>query len=318
MIERGIIEQIIGFSARHKGAVLVAVAAAAISGWWALRIVPVDAVPDLSDPQVIIYSRWDRSPDLVEDQVTYPIVTSLLGGPKVKSVRGFSDFGFSYVYVIYEDGTDLYWARSRTLEYLSGVLPNLPTGVKTELGPDATSLGWIFQYALIDQSGKHSLDELRSYQDWYLRYYLKSVPGVADVASIGGSSREYQVNVDPNRLRAYGIPMKRVVEAVRGGNEETGGRLVEFGGTEYMVRGRGYAHSLGDFENIVLRTRDDGTPIRVRDIGEVTLGPGLRRGVSDFEGTGEVVSGIVLMHQGANTPDVIRNVKASLKQIEPG
>ena len=267
---------------------------------------------------MIVYSRWDRSPDIIEDQVTYPIVTAMLGAPRVKAVRGFSDFGYSYVYVIFEDGTDIYWARSRTLEYLSGVLPRLPEGVKTELGPDATGLGWIFQYALVDESGQHSLAELRSYQDWYLRYYLKSVPGVAEVAPIGGFGKQYQVNVDPNRLKAFGLPISRVVEAVRGGNSEVGGRLIEFGGTEYMVRGRGYARSLHDFENILLTTSESGTPIRIKDVGQVTLGPDIRRGVSDLDGTGEVVSGIVVMRQGQNALDVIERVKAKLKEIEPG
>ena len=233
------INRIIEFSAKNKFIVFLLVAAAGIMGWWSMRQVPLDAIPDLSDTQVIIYSRWDRSPDIVEDQVTYPIVNAMLGAPKVKAVRGFSDFGYSYVYVIFEDGTDIYWARSRTLEYLSTALPRLPAGVKTELGPDATGLGWIFQYALVDTSGKHSLADLRSYQDWYLRAYLKAVPGVAEVAPIGGFARQYQVNVDPNRLQAYGIPISRVVEAVRGGNSDVGGRLIEFGGTEYMVRGQG-------------------------------------------------------------------------------
>src|SRR5512141_2086590 len=267
------ISRIIEFSAKNKFIVFLLVAAAGLLGWWSMRHVALDAIPDLSDTQVIIYSRWDRSPDLVEDQVTYPIVSALLGAPKVKAVRGFSDFGYSYVYAIFEDGTDIYWARSRTLEYLSSVLPTLPQGVKTEIGPDATALGWIFQYALVDANGKHSLAELRSYQDWYLRYYLKSVPGVAEVAPIGGFGQQYQVNVDPNRLQAYGIPIGRVVEAVRGGNSETGGRLIEFGGTEYMVRGRGYAKSLQDFENIVLSASETGTPIRIRDVGKVTIGP---------------------------------------------
>ncbi len=212
----------------------------------------LDAIPDLSDTQVIVFSRWDRSPDIIEDQVTYPIVSAMVGAPRVKSVRGFSDFGYSYVYIIFEDGTDIYWARSRTLEYLSAVLPRLPEGVKTELGPDATGLGWVFQYALVDKSGKQSLADLRSYQDWYLRYYLKAVPGVAEVAPIGGFGKQYQVNVDPNRLQAYGIPISRVVEAVQRGNKEVGGRLIEFGGTEYNIRGRGYARSVRDFENIVL------------------------------------------------------------------
>ena len=241
--------------------------------------VPLDAIPDLSDTQVIIYSRWDRSPDVVEAQVTYPIVTAMLGAPKVRAVRGFSDFGYSFVYVIFEDGTDIYWARTRTLEYLSGVLGRLPPDAKTELGPDATGLGWVFQYALVDKSGQRSLADLRSYQDWTLRYYLKSVPGVAEVASLGGFGRQYQVNVDPNKLRNYGLSIQRVVEAVRGGNIEAGGRLIEFGGTEYMVRGRGYAQSIADFESIVVSASESGTPIRVRDIGQVVAraGPAARR-----------------------------------------
>ena len=312
------INRIIDFSANNKFIVFLLVAAAGIMGWWSMRQMPLDAIPDLSDTQVIIYSRWDRSPDIVEDQVTYPIVTAMLGAPKVKAVRGFSDFGYSFVYVIFEDGTDIYWARSRTLEYLSTALPRLPAGVKTELGPDATGLGWVFQYALVDQSGKHSLADLRSYQDWYLRYYLKAVPGVAEVAPIGGFTRQYQVNVDPNRLQAYGIPINRVVEAVRGGNNDVGGRLIEFGGTEYMVRGRGYVRSIRDLENIVLTAGESGTPIRVKDIGQVAMGPDIRRGVADLDGTGDVVSGIVVMRQGENALDVIKRVKAKLKEIEPG
>jgi Cu(I)/Ag(I) efflux system membrane protein CusA/SilA len=312
------INRIIEFSAKNKFIVFLLVAAAGILGWWSMRQMPLDAIPDLSDTQVIIYSRWDRSPDIVEDQVTYPIVTAMLGAPKVKAVRGFSDFGYSYVYVIFEDGTDIYWARSRTLEYLSTALPRLPQGVRTELGPDATGLGWVFQYALVDTSGKHSLADLRSYQDWYLRNYLKAVPGVAEVAPIGGFTRQYQVNVDPNRLQAYGIPINRVVDAVRGGNNDVGGRMIEFGGTEYMVRGKGYVRSLRDLENIVLTASDSGTPIRIKDIGQVGLGPDIRRGVTDLDGTGDVVSGIVVMRQGENALDVIERVKAKLKEIAPG
>ena len=312
------INRIIDFSVNNRFIVFTLVAAACIAGWWSMLRLPLDAIPDLSDTQVIVYSRWDRSPDIIEDQVTYPIVTAMLGAPKVKAVRGFSDFGYSYVYVIFEEGTDIYWARSRTLEYLSGVLPRLPEGVNTELGPDATGLGWIFQYVLVDESGLHNLAELRSYQDWYLRYYLKAVPGVAEVAPIGGYSKQYQVNVDPNRLQAYGLSINRVVEAVRGGNNEVGGRLIEFGGTEYMVRGRGYARSLSDFENIVLTTSESGTPIRIRDVGQVVLGPDLRRGVADLDGTGDVVSGIVVMRQGQNALDVIERVKAKIREIEPG
>ena len=294
------------------------VAAACILGWWSMQRISLDAIPDLSETQVIIYSRWDQSPDIMEDQVTYPIVTAMLGGPRVKAVRGFSDFGYSFVYVIFEDGTDIYWARSRTLEYLSSVIPRLPQGVQTELGPDATALGWVFQYALVDESGNHSLADLRSLQDWYLRYYLKAVPGVAEVAAVGGFVQQYQVNVDPNRLQAYDISISRVVEAVRSGNVEVGGRLIEFGGTEYMVRGRGYAKTLDDFGNIVLTATENATPIRIRDIGEVVLGPDFRRGLADLDGIGEVVSGIVVMRQGQNALTVIDAVKARLKEIEAG
>lgn len=312
------IDRIIDFSARNRLLVFTVVAAAGLFGWYSMQNLALDAVPDLSDTQVIVYSRWDRSPDIVEDQVTYPIVTAMLGAPKVKAVRGFSDFGYSYVYVVFDDSTDIYWARSRTLEYLSGVLPTLPEGVKTQLGPDATGLGWIFQYVLVDKPGKRSLAELRSLQDWYVRFHLKSVPGVAEVAPIGGYTRQYQINVDPNRLAAYGIAINRVVEAVRAGNSDTGGRLIEFGGAEYMIRGRGYAKSIRDIEDIVLSASDTGTPIRVRDIGQVTPGPDIRRGVADLDGAGEAVSGIIVMRQGENALDVIERVKAKIRQIEPG
>jgi copper/silver efflux system protein len=312
------ISRIIDFSARNRLLVLTLVAVAAIYGWWSMNNVALDAIPDLSDTQVIVYSRWDRSPDIVEDQITYPIVASMLGAPKVKAVRGFSDFGYSFVYVIFEDGTDIYWARTRTLEYLSGVLQSLPEGSKTELGPDATGLGWVYQYVLEDTSGKHSLAELRSFQDWYLRYHLRSVPGVAEVAPIGGFGKQYQVNLDPNRLQAYNIPINKVVAAVRGSNSEAGGRMIELGGAEYMVRGRGYAKSVADIESIVVAASENGTPIRVKDIGQVSLGPDIRRGVSDLDGTGEAVSGIIVMRQGENALDVIERVKQKIRQIEPG
>ncbi|MFN7931857.1 MAG: CusA/CzcA family heavy metal efflux RND transporter [Bryobacteraceae bacterium] len=312
------INRIIEFSARNPLLVILLIAAGVFGGVWAMRHVPLDAIPDLSDTQVIIYSRWDRSPDIVEDQVTYPIVSAMLGAPKVKDVRGFSDFGFSFVYVIFEEGADIYWARSRTLEYLSAVLPRLPQGVKTELGPDATGLGWVFQYALVDPTHSHSLADLRSYQDWYLRYYLKAVPGVAEVAPIGGFVRQYQVQVDPRRMQTYNIAINKVVEAVRAGNNDAGGRLIEFSGAEYMVRGRGYAKSPDDLANIVLATGPGGVPVRVRDVGTVTLGPDLRRGISDLNGEGEAVSGIVVMRQGENALQVIDRVKAKLKEIEPG
>ena len=312
------INRIIDFSARNKMIVFLIVAAAALTGWWSMKHVPLDAIPDLSETQVIIYSRWDRSPDIIEDQVTYPIVTAMLGAPAGRTVRGFSDFGYSFVYVVFEEGTDIYWARSRTQEYLSAVLPRLPQGVQTELGPDATGVGWVFQYVLEDTTGQQSLADLRSYQDWYLRYYLKSVPGVAEVAPIGGFRRQYQVNLDPNRLQFYGIPVKRVVEVLRESNNDTGGRLVEFGGTEYMVRGRGYAKSIADFGNIALVAGENGSPIRVRDVGEVVLGPDYRRGIADLDGKGDVVSGIVVMRQGQNALDVIERVKKKIREIEPG
>lgn len=215
------INRIIEFSVKNRFLIFLLTAGGCLWGIWSMTHLPLDAMPDPSETQVIILSRWDRSPDIIEDQVTYPIISTLTGAPRVKSVRGISDFGYSYVYVIFEEGTDIYWARSRTLEYLAGIAGQMPEGVKTQLGPDATGLGWVFQYVLQDDSGKHSLGELRSYQDWYLKYYLKAVPGVADVASLGGFTQQYQVNVDPNRLRSYGIPISRVADAVRASNAET-------------------------------------------------------------------------------------------------
>src|SRR5215472_4257632 len=311
------INRVIGFSVRNKFLIFALVAAACVWGAWSMMHLPLDATPDLSETQVIILSRWDRSPDIIEDQVTYPIITAMTGAPKVKTVRGISDFGFSYVYVIFDEGTDIYWARSRTLEYLSGVTSRLPQGVKTEIGPDATGLGWVFQYVLQDTSGKHTLAELRSYQDWYLKYYLKAIPGVAEVASLGGFTQQYQINVDPNRLRSYGIPISKVAAAVQSGNNETGARLLEFGGAEYMIRGRGYVKSPKDLEQIVL-ANEKGTPIRIKGVGEVVLGPDIRRGAADLDGTGEVVSGIVVMREGSNALDVIDRVKARLKEIGSG
>ncbi len=312
------IDRIIEFSGRNKFLIFILVGFAVVAGLWSMRTIPLDAIPDLSDTQVIVYSKWDRSPDIMEDQVTYPIVTSMLGAPKVKDVRGFSDFGYSFVYIIFEEGTDIYWARSRTMEYLSGVLPRLPKGVSTELGPDASGVGWVFQYALIDESGKRDLAELRSLQDWFLRYQLKTVPGVAEVAPLGGFVRQYQVNVDPNRLQAYNIPIMKVVEAVRNGNNDVGGRVLEFSGTEYMVRGRGYAKSKEDIGNIVLLSTESGVPVRVKDVGDVVLGPDIRRGIADWNGQGDVVSGIVVMRQGENALRLIDDVKAKIKEIEPG
>jgi len=311
-----VIDWAIEFSIRHKLAIIFAVASASLIGWWSILHARLDALPELGDTQVIIFSRWDRSPDLVESQVTYPIVTTMLGAPHVKAVRGVTDFGYSYVYVIFDDGTDLYWARSRTLEYLSGVLSRLPEGSKTELGPDATSLGWVFQYALVDTTGRHSLAELRTIQDWHLRYHLRSVSGVADVAPIGGYTRQYQVNVNPELLRGYGITIPEVVDAVRDGNGDSSARLLDFGGTEYIIRGRGYATSLQDFQDIAVANPGDGAPVRIKDLGEVTEGPDLRRGVADLNGDGEVVSGIVIMRSGENALEVINRVKSKLSEMQ--
>lgn len=311
------IQKIIAFSAHNKFIVFVFAAVGVAWAVYCVRNVPLDAIPDLSDTQVIVYSRWDRSPDIVEDQVTYPIVTTMLGAPKVKAIRGFSDFGFSYVYIIFQDGTDIYWARSRTLEYLQKILPRLPEGVRTELGPDATGVGWVYQYALVDRTGKNDLAELRSFQDWYLRYWLESVPGVAEVASIGGFQKQYQVNVDPVKLLGYGIPLMKVVEAVRQGNNDVGARLVEYSGVEYMVRGRGYARSVKDIEEIVVGVNEDGTPVLVKNVARVALGPDIRRGVADLDGIGDTVGGIVVMRHGENALNVIDRVKKKIEEIKP-
>ncbi|MCM2316875.1 MAG: CusA/CzcA family heavy metal efflux RND transporter, partial [Thermoanaerobaculia bacterium] len=309
------IQKIIEFSANNRLLVLLATAAAIAGGIYTLGVIRLDALPDLSDTQVIVYSRWDRSPDILEDQVTYPIITALLGAPKVKAVRGFSDFGFSYVYVIFQDGTDLYWARSRVLEYLSKIQAQLPAGVRTELGPDATGVGWVYQYVLRDRSGRHTLDELRSFQDWTLRYALQSVPGVAEVASLGGYGRQYQITVDPNRLAAYRISIPDLVAAVSSSNDEVGGRLIEWSGTEYMVRVRGYARTLGDFEQIVVKVDMNGVPVLLRDVARVDLGPEIRRGVADFDGLGDHVGGIVVMRHGENAKNVIARVRARLDEM---
>ncbi len=310
------IKRIIRFSAENRFLVLGAVAVLIVLAGYTLRQIRLDALPDLSDTQVIVYSRWDRSPDILEDQVTYPIIANLLGAPKVKAIRGYSDFGFSYVYVIFQDGTDLYWARSRVLEYLSKIQSRLPEGVQTELGPDATGVGWVYQYALVDREKKHSLDELRSYQDWTLRYALQSVPGVAEVASIGGYQRQYQVTVDPNRLAAYGLPIDTIVNAVRRSNNEIGGRLLELSGREFMVRGRGYAKSTDDLGQIVVKVAPGGVPVLLRDVANIELGPEIRRGVSDLDGEGDTVGGIVVMRHGENALNVIRLVEAKLADLK--
>jgi Cu(I)/Ag(I) efflux system membrane protein CusA/SilA len=315
-VENRMIERLIRVCATNRFLTLTVMAALVFAGIWSMQQIALDALPDLSDTQVIIYSRWDRSPDIIEDQVTYPVITSMLGAPKVKAIRGFSDFGFSYVYVIFEEGTDLYWARSRTLEYLSKIQPRLPQGVQTELGPDATGVGWVFQYALVDKSGKHSLADLRSLQDWHIRYALQALPGVAEVASLGGFVRQYQITVDPNRLASYGIPLMQVMEAVRASNNEVGGRLVEWSGAEYMVRARGYVKRVEDLEQIVVKTDERGTPVRLKDVANVQLGPEIRRGVAELDGQGEVASGVVVMRHAENALEVINRVKDRLADIQ--
>jgi copper/silver efflux system protein len=313
-----VINKLIEFCAHNKFIVLLIVAVATLGGWRAMKNITLDAIPDLSDTQVIIYSKWDRSPDIIEDQVTYPIISGMLGVPKVKDIRGFSDFGFSYVYVIFEDGTDLYWARSRTLEYLSNITPKLPQGVNVELARDMSAVGWVFQYALVDTTGKHSLAELRSLQDWHLRFELQSLPGVAEVAPVGGFVRQYQVNLDPNALAAYKVPIDKVVETIRQGNNDVGGRLVEFTGREYMVRGRGYIRSLADVENTVVSTNmETGTPILIKHLGSVVLGPDLRRGIAELDGQGETAGAIVIMRSGENALQAIERVRAKIKEVEP-
>ena len=311
------IEKIIEASAKNKFLIFLMVLFLSAGGFWALKNTPLDAIPDLSDVQVIVYTTWmGRNPTIMEDQVTYPIVTAMISAPKVKFVRGFSDFGFSYVYIIFEDGTDIYWARSRVLEYMNQVQNRLPRGVTPTLGPDATGVGWVFQYALVDKSGKHDLAQLRSLQDWYLRYQIGAVEGVAEVASLGGFVRQYQVNLDPSRLSAYRLPVKSVMDAIRLSNNDVGGRSVELSGAEYMVRGRGYIKSIKDIEMIAVGG-DRGTPILVRDIGQVALGPDMRRGVAELNGEGEIVSGVVVMRYGENALNLIERVKQKIKEIEP-
>ena len=310
------IEKIIRFSAENRFIVLVIVGALVLGGIWSIHRIALDALPDLSDTQVIVYSKWDRSPDIIEDQVTYPVIASLLGAPKIKAIRGFSDFGYSYVYVIFEEGTDIYWARSRVLEYLSKVQSSLPEGVKTELGPDATGVGWVYQYALVDTTGQRSLADLRSLEDWHIRYELQSVPGVAEVASVGGFVRQYQITVDPNKLAAYGIPLMQLTEAVKASNNEVGGRLIEWSGAEYMVRAHGYIKKKSDLEEIVIKS-NRGTPVRLGDIASVQLGPELRRGIAELDGKGEVAAAVVVMRHSENAKAVIERVKARIEEIKP-
>lgn len=310
------IEKVIEWSAKNRVFVFLGVAFAILYSLWCIKNIPLDAIPDLSDTQVIIFSKWDRPPDIIEDQVTYPIVSSLLGAPKVKDIRAFSDYGFSYVYIIFEDGTDVYWARSRVLEYLSKVTPLLPEGVKVELGPDATGIGWVFQYALVDKNGRQTLQELRAFQDWHLRYALQSVKGVAEVASIGGFEKQYQVIVRPEALLSLNIPLHEVVMAIRKANNDVGARLLEISGTEFMVTGRGYIRSVVDLEETVIMTDTHGVSIKIKNVADVVVGPEIRRGVAELDGEGEVVGGIVVMRYGENALKVIERVKEKLKEVQ--
>ena len=313
------IERLIAFSGRNAFLVVLMILGIVGAGAWAIKDTPIDAIPDLSDVQVIIMSEWEgRSPTIIEDQVTYPIVTALLSAPRVKVVRGYSYFDVSFVYVIFEDGTDLYWARSRVLEYLSGLQGKLPEQVRPQLGPDATGVGWGFQYALVDESGKHDLSELRSLNDWHVQYWLRSVSGVSEVATYGGFVKQYQIEVDPSALLAYNVPLDRVVSAVRSSNNDVGGRVVEWTGREYMVRGRGYIQSVSDVEQVALGAKADGTPIQVKDVARVHLGPDMRRGVADLDGKGDAAGGIVIVRQGVDTYRVIQDVKKAIREkVQP-
>ena len=317
LLSRGLVARIIDFSGRKRFLIFLLAGGLAAWGLWCAQAAQLDALPDLSDTQVIVATEWmGRSPTLIENQITYPIVTTFLGAPKIKTVRGFTMFGMSFVYVVFKDGTDLYWARSRVVEYLAKVKDKLPEGVTPQIGPDATSVGWVFQYALVDQSGKHNLQELRSFQDWYLRYWLQGLEGVAEVASIGGFEKEYQIQVDPSRMKARDVSVGQIAAAVRGSNAEVGGRVIEMSQHEYALRGRGYVTRTQDLELAVVATDARGTPIRIRDVADVIIGGNIRRGLVDLDGRGEVVGGIVVMRSGENALNVIARVKAKLEEIE--
>jgi Cu(I)/Ag(I) efflux system membrane protein CusA/SilA len=311
------LSRIIDLCARNRFLVFAVVLILTLAGIWSLRHVPLDALPDISDVQVIVHTSWaGQPPDIIEDQVTYPIVTSLLAAPHVKAVRAQTMLGDSYVFVVFEDGTDLYWARSRVVEYLQQIGGRLPAGVVPSIGPDATGAGWVFEYAIVDKSGTHSLADLRSLQDWHLRYALETVPGVAEVASIGGFVRQYQVRLDPNKLLAYGIPLSVVIDRVKASTNEVGGRVLDLSGTQYMIRGLGYLRSTGDLENVAVGSKN-GAPVLLRDLGSVGFGPDIREGVAEWNGEGETVGGIVVMRQGMNALKVIGGVKQKFRELAP-
>lgn len=313
------IEALIEYCARNRFLVIVLVAMAAGAGIWATRTVPLDAIPDLSDPQVIVFTRWPgRSPNLVEDQITYPIVSRMLSAPRSTAVRGFSFLGVSFVYVLFEEGTDIYWARSRVLEYLSGLTGELPEGVSPQLGPDATGVGWGFEYALVDRSGTHDLQEMTAFQDWYLRYWLSSVDGVAEVATVGGMKKQYQVTLDPERLLAYRVPIGKIIAAIRNSNDEVGGRTLEMTGREYFIRGRAYIQDPEELRQVAVGVGPEGTPITLGQVADVQVGPDMRRGIADLNGEGEVVGGIVVVRFGENVLNVIKRVKERIAEVQPG
>ena len=311
------IARMIDWCANNRFLVFTGTLLLVLAGIWSLKNIPLDALPDISDVQVIVHVPWEgQPPNIIEDQVTYPIVTTLLAAPHVKAVRAQTMFGDAYIFVVFEDGTDLYWARSRVLEYIQQLQGVLPKNVSPMIGPDATGAGWVYEYAVIDRSHQHSLADLRSLQDWFLRYQLETVPGVAEVASIGGFVRQYQVNVDPNKLRAYNIPLSMVIDRVRDSTNEVGGRVLEMGGAQYMVRGLGYLRSLQDLETVPVATKN-GTPVLVRDLGTVAFGPDIRQGVVEWNGEGETVGGIIVMRDGMNALKVIDGVKKKLAEIKP-
>ena len=311
------LSRIIEVCARNRFLVFTTVLLLTLAGIWSLKRVPLDALPDISDVQVIVHTAWaGQPPDVIEDQVTYPIVTSLLAAPHVKAVRAQTMLGDSYVYVVFEDGTDLYWARSRVIEYLQQISGRLPESVHPVIGPDATGAGWVYEYAIVDKSGKHSLADLRSLQDWHLRYALATVPGVAEVATIGGYVRQYQVQLDPTKLLAYGIPLSTVIDKVKMSTNEVGGRVLDLSGAEYMIRGLGYLRSLNDLATVAVGSKN-GTPVLLRDLGTVSFGPDIREGVAEWNGEGETVGGIIVMRQGMNALNVINGVKQKLREIAP-
>lgn len=310
------INHIIDWCARNRFLVFAGTMLLVLAGIWSLGHIPLDALPDISDVQVIIHTNWEgEPPNVIEDQVTYPIVTALLAAPNVKAVRAQTMFNDSYVFVVFEDGTDIYWARSRVIEYLQQIQGRLPANVHPAIGPDATGAGWVYEYALVDHTHKYSLADLRSLQDWHVRYQLETVPGVAEVATIGGFVKQYQVNLDPNKLLAYGIPLSTVIDRVKSSTNEVGGRVLELSGTRYMVRGLGYLRSLSDLENVPVNAKN-GTPVLIKDLGTVSFGPDIREGVAEWQGEGETVGGIVVMRYGLNALNVINGVKKKLTEIK--